>query len=87
MSANIGCNQRIKNKARAPKDKAEAPTPTPEPVEQGPRNLKKGFGIKRLPKDEAPPMKVTGTVILGRSKSSRSKSNPEFRRLFLGSSA
>ena len=50
--------QRIKNKARKPKDNAKAdspaPTPTPEPVEQGPRNLKKGFGIKRLPKDEAP---------------------------------
>ena len=47
--------QRIKNKIREPKDKADSPAPSPEPVEQGPRNLKKGFGIKRLPKPaEAP---------------------------------
>ena len=50
--------QRIKNKIREPKDKADSPTPPPTPPpapEQGPRNLKKGFGIKRLPKPaEAP---------------------------------
>ena len=41
--------QRIKNKIREPKDKADSPAP-----EQGPRNLKKGFGIKRLPKPATP---------------------------------
>ena len=49
--------QRIKNKIREPKDKADSPAPTPSvpAPEQGPRNLKKGFGIKRLPKPaEAP---------------------------------
>ena len=48
--------QRIKNKIREPKDKADSPAPAPPPApEQGPRNLKKGFGIKRLPKPaEAP---------------------------------
>ena len=43
--------QRIKNKIREPKDKADSPAPAPE---QGPRNLKKGFGIKRLPTPPVP---------------------------------
>ena len=47
--------QRIKNKIRKPKDKADSPAPAPPPApEQGPRNLKKGFGIKRLPKPAEP---------------------------------
>ena len=47
--------QRIKNKIREPKDKADSPAPAPAPApEQGPRNLKKGFGIKRLPKPAEP---------------------------------
>tara|TARA_R110000824_G_scaffold218261_1_gene404794 strand:- start:254 stop:1912 length:1659 start_codon:yes stop_codon:yes gene_type:complete len=47
--------QRIKNKIREPKDKADSPAPAPE---QGPRNLKKGFGIKRLPKPAEPTPEV-----------------------------
>ncbi|MGI9555551.1 MAG: hypothetical protein ACR2M9_01705 [Cyanophyceae cyanobacterium] len=56
--------QRIKNKVREPKDKEEAPTPapSPEPVEQGPRNLKKGFGIKRLPKPAEPAASAEATA-------------------------
>jgi len=47
--------QRIKNKIREPKDKADSPAPAPPPApEQGPRNLKKGFGIKRLPTPPVP---------------------------------